>query len=81
MSLLMTRGHGQSDVIAHHTKLAEDVIDILDALNIEKAHFCGISMGGITGLWLVFTMQIVLIALQCELSSQNWSNRGLVKSC
>ncbi len=32
--------------------LAEDVVDILDALSVEKAHFCGISMGGITGLWL-----------------------------
>lgn len=32
--------------------LGEDVADILNALDIEKAHFCGISMGGITGLWL-----------------------------
>ena len=36
-----TRGHGQSDVI-----------DILNGLNIEKAHFCRISMGGMTALWL-----------------------------
>lgn len=49
-----TRGHGGSDVISDTSlqNLAEDVVDILDALNIEKAHFCGISMGGITGLWL-----------------------------
>lgn len=49
-----TRGHGQSDVIENSTlaNLGEDVLDILDALNITKAHFCGISMGGITGLWL-----------------------------
>lgn len=49
-----TRGHGESDVIAETSlqNLGEDVADILDALNIEKAHFCGISMGGITGLWL-----------------------------
>lgn len=49
-----TRGHGQSDVIEHTTlqNLAEDVIDILNGINIEKAHFCGISMGGITALWL-----------------------------
>ncbi|EOQ70827.1 3-oxoadipate enol-lactonase [Acinetobacter pittii] len=49
-----TRGHGESDVISDTTlqNLAEDVVDILDTLNIEKAHFCGISMGGITGLWL-----------------------------
>lgn len=49
-----TRGHGQSDVIENTTlqNLGEDVLDILDALNIEKAHFCGISMGGLTALWL-----------------------------
>lgn len=49
-----TRGHGQSDVIDSTSleNLGEDVIDILDHLNIEKAHFCGISMGGITALWL-----------------------------
>ena len=49
-----TRGHGKSDVIDNTTlaNLGEDVIDIMDALKIEKAHFCGISMGGITALWL-----------------------------
>ena len=49
-----TRGHGQSDVIADSTlqHLAEDVVDILDALEIDKVHFCGISMGGITALAL-----------------------------
>ena len=49
-----TRGHGASAVIAATTlaNLAEDVVDILDALHVEKAHFCGISMGGITGLYL-----------------------------
>ncbi|MCH7386120.1 3-oxoadipate enol-lactonase [Acinetobacter modestus] len=49
-----TRGHGASDVIDATilSNLAEDVVDVLDALKIEKAHFCGISMGGITGLYL-----------------------------
>ncbi|TCM69871.1 3-oxoadipate enol-lactonase [Acinetobacter calcoaceticus] len=49
-----TRGHGRSDVINHSTLqgLGEDVIDIMNKLDIDQAHFCGISMGGITGLWL-----------------------------
>ena len=49
-----TRGHGKSDVIDDTTlaNLGEDVIDIMDALNIQQAHFCGISMGGLTALWL-----------------------------
>jgi 3-oxoadipate enol-lactonase len=49
-----TRGHGKSKVIENSTlnDLATDVIDILDHFKVEKAHFCGISMGGITGLQL-----------------------------
>ncbi|MCH7382101.1 MULTISPECIES: 3-oxoadipate enol-lactonase [Acinetobacter] len=49
-----TRGHGASAVIANSTlqNLVEDVVDILDALAIEKVHFCGISMGAITALAL-----------------------------
>lgn len=49
-----TRGHGKSTVIENSTlnDLANDVIDILDHFKVEKAHFCGISMGGMTGLQL-----------------------------
>ncbi|CAM0801733.1 3-oxoadipate enol-lactonase 2 [Acinetobacter baumannii] len=49
-----TRGHGESDVISDTTlqNLAEDVVRLLDHLNISKAAFCGISMGGLTGQWL-----------------------------
>ncbi|EPF73929.1 3-oxoadipate enol-lactonase [Acinetobacter rudis] len=49
-----TRGHGQSEVIAASSlkNLAEDVIDILDQLQLKHVHFCGISMGGITALYL-----------------------------
>ncbi|WP_370681083.1 3-oxoadipate enol-lactonase [Comamonas sp. GB3 AK4-5] len=50
-----TRGHGASVCSPgpySFTQLGGDVLAILDALQIEKAHFCGISMGGLTGLWL-----------------------------
>lgn len=59
-----TRGHGKSAVIENSTltDLANDVLDILDHFKVEKAHFCGISMGGITGL------QLGLIAQQRFLS-------------
>lgn len=49
------RGHGGSVVSPgaySFDLLGGDVIAILDALQIERAHFCGISMGGFTGLWL-----------------------------
>lgn len=50
-----TRGHGShagSDGPYSIAQLGGDVLSVLDALNIERASFCGISMGGITGLWL-----------------------------
>jgi 3-oxoadipate enol-lactonase len=50
-----TRGHGASDVTpGPYTieRLARDVLALLDATGIERASFCGLSMGGATGLWL-----------------------------
>lgn len=50
-----TRGHGQSSAPqGPYTidQLGQDVVHLLDHLNIEKADFCGISMGGLTGQWL-----------------------------
>jgi 3-oxoadipate enol-lactonase len=32
--------------------LGRDVVGLLDALEIKRAHFCGLSMGGLIGLWL-----------------------------
>jgi len=49
------RGHGESAVTpAPYTmeQLGRDVLRLLDALGIERASFCGISMGGATGMWL-----------------------------
>lgn len=50
-----TRGHGLSDapVGAYSIeRLGRDVIELLDALGIDRAHFCGISLGGLIGQWL-----------------------------
>ena len=49
------RGHGQSGAPAGDyalERLGRDVIDLLDALQIERTAFCGLSMGGMTGIWL-----------------------------
>jgi 3-oxoadipate enol-lactonase len=32
--------------------LGRDVLAILDTLKIEKIHWCGLSMGGMVGMWL-----------------------------
>ena len=50
-----TRGHGKNEVAAGEYSiemLGKDVLDILDDLKIEKVHFCGLSIGGLTGQWL-----------------------------
>jgi 3-oxoadipate enol-lactonase len=47
-----TRGHGQSAVPAgpySFVQLADDVSALLDALQIERTHFAGLSMGGMIG--------------------------------
>lgn len=50
-----TRGHGASSVPAGPYSLdrfGRDVIELLDALDIEHVHFLGLSLGGIIGQWL-----------------------------
>jgi 3-oxoadipate enol-lactonase len=49
------RGHGQSSVPPGPytiAQLAQDAVAILDAERIASADVCGISLGGITALWL-----------------------------
>lgn len=49
------RGHGASTAVAGAytiAALAGDVLALLDALSIERTHFCGLSIGGLTGQWL-----------------------------
>ncbi|OYU07178.1 MAG: 3-oxoadipate enol-lactonase [Pseudomonas sp. PGPPP1] len=50
-----TRGHGKSLVTEGPysiEQLGRDLIALLDALDIQRAHFCGLSMGGLIGQWL-----------------------------
>lgn len=49
------RGHGASSVPAGAyslDRLGRDVIELLDALDIERVHFLGLSLGGFVGQWL-----------------------------
>ena len=49
------RGHGKSGVPkGPYTMemLGRDVLAVLDALKIEKINWCGLSMGGMVGMWL-----------------------------
>lgn len=50
-----TRGHGQSLVTPGPYSIAQlghDVVALLDHLRIERAAFCGLSLGGVTGQWM-----------------------------
>ncbi len=50
-----TRGHGQSSAApGPYTieQLSWDVVRLLDALQLDRVYFCGLSMGGMTGMFL-----------------------------
>ena len=81
------RGHGQSDVpdgpysIA---ELAEDLLGLLDELGVERAHFCGLSLGGMVGLWLGINApeRIDRLVLSCTAAyfppAEEWTRRAKV---
>jgi 3-oxoadipate enol-lactonase len=84
-----SRGHGSSDAGAGPAtleRLGQDVLELLDHLGIAQAHFCGISMGGMTGQWLGIVApqrigKLVLANTAARIgSTDGWSARaGLVR--
>ena len=78
------RGHGQSSAPPPPYSLADlgrDVIALLDALEIERAHFCGLSIGGLTGQWLAINAgqrlgKIILCATAAKIgTAEGWATR------
>lgn len=50
-----TRGHGASDVPGGPytlDALGLDAVAVLDAVGVNRAHVCGLSLGGLTAMWL-----------------------------
>lgn len=50
-----TRGHGQSEVTPgpySFEQLGRDVLALADTADMGHFSFCGLSMGGVTGMWL-----------------------------
>jgi len=79
-----TRGHGQSRVPPGPYSLAQlgqDVLDAADTLGIARFHFCGISLGGLTGLWLgTYAPSRLLSLAACNTAArigslESWSAR------
>jgi 3-oxoadipate enol-lactonase len=80
-----TRGHGQSGAGKGPfgiDRLGRDVLALLDHLEIERAVFCGISMGGLTGQWLAIhaprrIAQLVLANTAAKIGSHDaWTARA-----
>jgi 3-oxoadipate enol-lactonase len=49
------RGHGRSPVPPGPYTVADlggDVLELLDELELERVSFCGLSIGGVVGMWL-----------------------------
>lgn len=80
-----TRGHGASASPPGPYSmqiLGQDVVGLLDHLQIEQAHFCGLSMGGVTGQWLGINApqrlrKLVLANTAARVGTQEgWCNRA-----
>ena len=70
-----TRGHGRSEPAAGSYTfelLAEDVIGLLDGLGVTRAHFIGLSMGGMIGqaLGLLYPDRLLSLTL-CDTAAVN----------
>jgi 3-oxoadipate enol-lactonase len=79
-----TRGHGQSEVTPGpytFEQLGRDVLALADSLNIDKFSFCGLSMGGVTGMWLALHAakrlnKLVLCSTSAKIgNAETWNAR------
>ena len=69
------RGHGETEVAPgpySFELLADDVLALLDALQIQRTHFVGLSMGGMTGMTMALRRPGVLRSLVlCDTTSKD----------
>lgn len=79
------RGHGRSPAVAGPTTLDDlgrDLIDLLDALGLERVAFCGLSLGGMEGMWLALNApeRLDRLALCCTAAAfpprEGWIDRA-----
>jgi 3-oxoadipate enol-lactonase len=79
------RGHGRSPVPPGPYEVADlgrDVLELMDALEIERASYCGLSIGGMVGIWLGANAperieRIVLICTSAHLPpAEGWAERA-----
>jgi 3-oxoadipate enol-lactonase len=79
------RGHGDAPVPPEPYELDDlggDVVALLDRLGVERTDFCGLSLGGMVGMWLGINAperigRLVLLCTSPMLSREHdWALRG-----
>lgn len=79
------RGHGRSPVPPGPYTVADlgrDVLELMDRLGIARAHYAGLSLGGMVGMWLAAHApdRIDRLALLCTAAhlppAQGWLDRA-----
>ena len=79
------RGHGRSSVPPGPYEIADlgrDVLALLDALGLERASYCGLSIGGMVGIWLAINAprridRLVLICTAAHMPPASaWQERA-----
>ena len=79
------RGHGRSPVVAGPTTLDDlgaDLLALLDRLELERVSLCGLSLGGLEGMWLALNApeRLDRLALCCTAATfpppQKWVDRA-----
>jgi len=78
------RGHGRSSEVPGEYRMEElvdDVLTLLDALAIERVHFCGLSLGGMVGQMFAArhperVASLTLCATACRIGDRaSWDER------
>jgi 3-oxoadipate enol-lactonase len=81
------RGHGRSPVPAGPYSLEDlgaDVLELLDELGLERVSFCGLSLGGMVGMWLAVNTpeRIDRLVLCCTAAAlpppEHWHTRAAI---
>jgi 3-oxoadipate enol-lactonase len=79
------RGHGRSPVPPGPYDLADlgaDVLALLDRLGVERVHWCGLSLGGMVGMWMAINAperidRLVLCCTSARLGPpEMWADRA-----
>jgi 3-oxoadipate enol-lactonase len=78
------RGHGGSPTPPPPYEIADlgrDVLALMDSLGIERASYCGLSIGGMVGLWLGANAperleRLVVICTAARLAASGWRERA-----